>query len=34
MKNVLSEHKMITLCNKWYFVANKTEIMQRILKMQ
>jgi len=34
MKNVLFEHKMITLWNKWYFVVNKTEIMQHILKTQ
>jgi hypothetical protein len=34
MKNVLVEQKKIKLSNKPYFVENKTEIMQNVLKMQ
>ena len=34
MKNVLCEHKKIKLWNKCYFVENKIEIMQYVLKMQ
>jgi len=33
-KNLLFEHKMVRLRNKQYFVEYKTEIMQRVLKMQ
>jgi hypothetical protein len=34
MDNVLFEQKKIKLWNEQYFVQNKTEIMQYVLKMQ
>jgi hypothetical protein len=34
MKNVLFEQKKVKLWNKQYFVENKREMMQHVLKMQ
>jgi hypothetical protein len=34
MKNILCEQKMIKSQNKCFFVENKTNIMQHVLKMQ
>jgi len=31
---LLFEQKKIKICNKWQFVESKTEIMQRVFKMQ
>jgi len=34
MKNILFEHKKIKLQSKWNSAENKTDIMQRVSKVQ